>query len=137
MIREREDSGLWNYGRLKSIIPHGDICKGKISFQRCLHVISFSFTIGIFQHHITLLFALHPSKQIVFLKFQIFIICLLWSCCHQSQKGRDCKENGLQAHLLWILVFDDQHNQIKLMNLQVTILQFNKVQDVTWTKATW
>ena len=26
-------------GRLKSIMPHGDICKGKISSQRCLHVV--------------------------------------------------------------------------------------------------
>ena len=32
------------------------------------------------------------------------------------------KENGPLAHLLWILVFDDQHNQIGLMNLQVFIL---------------
>jgi len=23
-----------------------------------------------------------------------------------------CKENGHEAHLLWILVFDNQHNQI-------------------------
>jgi hypothetical protein len=33
-----------------------------------------------------------------------------------------CKENGPLAHLLWILVFDDQRNQIGLMNLQVFIL---------------
>ena len=33
-----------------------------------------------------------------------------------------CKENRPLAHLLWILVFDDQHNQIRLMNLQVFIL---------------
>ena len=33
-----------------------------------------------------------------------------------------CKENGPLAHLLWILVFDDQHNQIRLMNLQVIVL---------------
>ena len=33
-----------------------------------------------------------------------------------------CKENGPLAQLLWILVFDDQHNQIGLMNLQVFIL---------------
>ena len=26
------------------------------------------------------------------------------------------------AHFLWILVFDDQHNQIGLMNLQVIVL---------------
>ena len=43
-----------------------------------------------------------------------------------SQKGgyfmEKCKENGPLAHLLWILVFDDQHNQIGLMNLQVFIL---------------
>ena len=32
-----------------------------------------------------------------------------------------CKENGPLAHLLWILVFDDQHNQVGLMNLQVII----------------
>ena len=46
-----------------------------------------------------------------------------------------CKENGPLTHLLWILVFDDQHNQIGLMNLHVIVLQFNKMQDVTWTKA--
>jgi len=33
-----------------------------------------------------------------------------------------CKENGPLAHLLWILVFDGQHNQIELMNLQVIVL---------------
>jgi len=33
-----------------------------------------------------------------------------------------CKENGSLAHLLWILVFDDQHNQVGLINLQVIIL---------------
>ena len=33
-----------------------------------------------------------------------------------------CKENGPLTHLLWILVFDDQHNQIGLMNLQVIVL---------------
>ena len=32
-----------------------------------------------------------------------------------------CKENGPLAHLLWILVFDDQHNQIGL-SLLVSIL---------------
>ena len=37
MVREREDSGLWiglcngENLWLKSIIPHGDFCKGKIS----------------------------------------------------------------------------------------------------------
>ena len=31
---------------------------------------------------------------------------------------------------------DAQHNQIGLMNLQVIVLKFNRVQDVTWTKAT-
>ena len=36
--------------------------------------------------------------------------------------GEVCKENGPLAHLLWILVFDDQHNQIELMNLQVIVL---------------
>ena len=33
-----------------------------------------------------------------------------------------CKKNGPLAHLPWILVFDDQHNQIGLMNLQVIVL---------------
>ena len=33
--------------------------------------------------------------------------------------------------------FDDQHNQIGLMNLQVFVLESNRVQDVTWTKAKW
>ena len=32
-----------------------------------------------------------------------------------------CKENGPLAHLLWILVFDQQ-NQIGLMNLKVIVL---------------
>ena len=34
----------------------------------------------------------------------------------------DCKENGPLTQLLWILVFDDQHNQIGLMCLLVFIL---------------
>ena len=34
-------------------------------------------------------------------------------------------------------MFDDQHNQIGLMNLQVIVLLFNRVQDVTWTKVKW
>ena len=38
-----------------------------------------------------------------------------------SDAGGWCKENGPYAHLLWILVFDDQHNQIRLINLQVII----------------
>ena len=29
------------------------------------------------------------------------------------------KEDGLLAHLVWISVFDDQHNQVGLMYLQV------------------
>jgi hypothetical protein len=33
-----------------------------------------------------------------------------WKCC---------KKNGPLAHLVWILVFDDQHDQVKLMYLQV------------------
>ena len=37
-------------------------------------------------------------------------------------KGKNYKENGPYAHLLWILVFDDQHNKIGLMNLQMFIL---------------
>ena len=53
MVRERErivDYGLVYVmgkfvgpkARLKSIIPHGDICKGKISFYIVLQVVSFS-----------------------------------------------------------------------------------------------
>ena len=34
----------------------------------------------------------------------------------------NCKENGPLAHLVWILVFDDQHNQIGLTYLLVIIL---------------
>ena len=33
-----------------------------------------------------------------------------------------CKENGPLAHLVWILVFDDQHDQVGLICLQVFIL---------------
>ena len=40
----------------------------------------------------------------------------------RSSFVRLCKENGPLAHLLWILVFDDQHNQIGLINLQVIVL---------------
>jgi hypothetical protein len=52
MVRERNDSGLWislwgefvgSKVRLKSIMPHGDIYKGKITFQ-----VSFSLASGIF-----------------------------------------------------------------------------------------
>ena len=39
----------------------------------------------------------------------------------RDDRTRPCKENGPLAHLLWILVFDDQHNQIGLMNLQVFV----------------
>ena len=51
MVRESEDSGLWislcngenlYEARLKSIIPHGDNCKGKMSFYVVLQVVSFS-----------------------------------------------------------------------------------------------
>ena len=98
-------------------------------------LIPYMISIGIFKYQINLPFALHPSKQVVF-NFQILIICLPWSCWHQSPKRGDCKENGPLAYLLWILVFDDQHNQIGLMNLQLFVLQFNRVQDVTWTNVT-
>ena len=33
-----------------------------------------------------------------------------------------CKENGPLAHLVWILVFNDQHDQVGLINLQVFVL---------------
>ena len=33
-----------------------------------------------------------------------------------------CKENGPLAHLVWTLVFDDQHDQLGLMDLQVFVL---------------
>ena len=39
-----------------------------------------------------------------------------------------CKENGPLPHLVWILVFDDQHDQVGLMNLQVFVLLSNRVQ---------
>jgi len=32
-----------------------------------------------------------------------------------------CKENGPLAHLLWILMFDDQQDQIGLMCLRVLV----------------
>jgi len=41
MVREREESGLWSEGRLKSIIPQGDIGKGKISCKSSFHLVSF------------------------------------------------------------------------------------------------
>ena len=33
-----------------------------------------------------------------------------------------CKENGPLTHLLWILMFDDQQDQIGLMCLRVLVL---------------
>jgi hypothetical protein len=39
---------------------------------------------------------------------------LLFACFGRvvikHQKGEDCKENGPSAHLIWILVFDDQQD---------------------------
>ena len=40
----------------------------------------------------------------------------------KHQKGGDCKENRQSAHLLWILVFDEQEDQSGLMCLQVFVL---------------
>ena len=42
-----------------------------------------------------------------------FYLCVVIN----HQKGGDCKENGPRPILLWILVFDDQHNQIGLTYL--------------------
>jgi hypothetical protein len=39
-----------------------------------------------------------------------------------SEKGWPCKENGTLAHLVWILVFDDQHGPVRLMDFQVFVL---------------
>ena len=127
--------------RLKSIIPHGDICKGKISFK---YFFNWSYklylqlvSIGIFlvSYNLALLHCILASRQ--FLNFTFLLFACFGRVVINHQKGGDCKENGSLAHLLWILVFDDQHNQIGLMNLQVFILQFNRMQDVTWTKAMW
>jgi hypothetical protein len=53
MGRSKGENPIWEWfekgrnvdygvrGRLKSILLHGDMCKGKISFQRSLQVISF------------------------------------------------------------------------------------------------
>jgi len=34
-----------------------------------------------------------------------------------TKKGGDCKENEPLTYLVWILVFDDQHDKIRLMCL--------------------
>jgi hypothetical protein len=39
-----------------------------------------------------------------------------------------CKENGPYTHLLWILVFDYQQDQIGLMCLRVFVFWSNRVQ---------
>jgi hypothetical protein len=44
-----------------------------------------------------------------------------------QQKGKDCKKNGPLAHLLWILVIDDQQDQVRLICLQIYVLQFNRM----------
>jgi hypothetical protein len=48
-------------------------------------------------------------------------LLLLFACFGRvvinQQKAGDCKENEPLVHLLWILVFDDQRNQIGLMSL--------------------
>ena len=113
MVREREDSRLWislcngenlQEARLKSIIPHGDICKDKMSFYLDLQVVSFSIIQSCPLHCIL------ASRQ--FLNFKILLFACFGRVVINHQKGGDYKENGPQAHLLWILVFDDQHNQI-------------------------
>ena len=43
-------------------------------------------------------------------------------CRGYRQEKEECKENAPLDNLLWILVFDDQHNKIGLMNLQVIVL---------------
>ena len=118
--------------RRKSIMPHGDIYKGKISFMQYPLVLQSS----IFQHHITLPLALHPSKQIDFKIANFYYLLALVVLSSITKKGWIVRENRPLANLLWILVFDDQHNQIGLMKLQVIVLQFNRIQDVTWTKTT-
>ena len=85
-------------GRLKSIIPQGDICNNKISYKSSFHSVSFTIIWYL------LLFAFFGRVVI------------------KHQKGGDCKENGPFANLVWILVFDDQHDQVGLMSLQVFIL---------------
>jgi hypothetical protein len=59
-----------------------------------------------------------------------------WKCEKQSTYSRNaqkkkmekpnnishCEENGPLAHLLWILVFDDQQDQIGLTYLQLLVL---------------
>jgi hypothetical protein len=44
------------------------------------------------------------------------------NCTKALEKGWPCKENGPLAHLVWILVFDDQHGQVGLMDLKVFVL---------------
>ena len=39
----------------------------------------------------------------------------------------DSNENGPLAHLVWILVFDDQYDQVGLICLQVFILYPNRL----------
>ena len=54
---------------------------------------------------------------------QCLVQRLVAAAVDEAEVGdKDCKENGPLAHLLWILVFDDQHNQFELMNLQVIVL---------------
>ena len=106
--------------RRKSIMPHGNICKGKISFQ--------SFHKWYLFASYKLVFALHPSKQIVFKIPHFLLFACFGRVVINHQKGGDFKENGPLAHLVWILVFDDQYNQIGLMCLLVSILQSNRMQ---------
>ena len=91
-------------GRLKSIIPQGDIGNSKRSYKSSFHSVSFTIIWYL------LLFAFFGRVVI------------------KHQKGGDCKENGPFAHLVCILVFDGQHDQVGLMNLQVFVLLSNRVQ---------
>jgi hypothetical protein len=83
---------IMELGRLKSIITHyGDHMQG----QECVQFLNDHISFNLVSYKSCLCTCIH-SKYIAYYIF-LFNICLLWLCCHQSQKGGYCKENGLRA----------------------------------------
>jgi hypothetical protein len=76
---------------------------------------SYSVKDKILFFHVTLQYNKGRSLSLLFMwPIRWTVTCfiqsgVIWGPC--------CKKNGPLAHLLWILVFDDQHNQIGLMSL--------------------
>jgi hypothetical protein len=89
---------------------------------------------------------IHVCCKCMFQMFQLFqMYC---KCLSRCCIGYTRKENGPQAHLLWILVFDDQQDQTGLMCLRVLVFSligckrdldegFARYHSYPWSKPIW